>query len=56
MVGWFIALVGAVIAGTFGLGGFGTIPGGPGTLVCGAIALAFLAALLVFAGRDSSPS
>ena len=56
VVGWFIAIVGAVIAGTFGLGGFGTIPGGPGTVVCGAAALVFVALLLTVAGRDSSRS
>ncbi len=55
-MGWFIAMVGGVIVGTFGLGGFGAIPGGSGTLACGAIALAFVAALLVIASRDSSPS
>ena len=51
-MGWFIAIVGAVIAGMFGLGGFGTVPGGWGTLFCGALALLFVAALLVVAGRD----
>ena len=53
---WFIAIVGAVIAATFGLGGFGTVPGGEGTLFCGALALLFVAALLMVAGRDSSRS
>ena len=55
-MGWFIAIVGAVIAGMFGLGGFGTIPGGGATLMCGAIAVMFVAALLMVAGRNSSRS
>ncbi|HUF55821.1 MAG TPA: hypothetical protein VMM55_04595 [Thermohalobaculum sp.] len=38
----------------FGLGGFGSIPDGAGTLFCGALALLFVAALLVIAGRDGS--
>lgn len=53
-LGWYIATIGTVIAGMFGLGGFGSIPDGAGTLFCGALALLFVAALLVIAGRDGS--
>lgn len=55
-VGWFIAIIGTVIAGMFGLGGFGSIPDHAGTFFCGALALLFVAALLVVAGRGSPRS
>ena len=53
MFGW-IGIIGLVIGATFSFGGFGTITGSSATLFCGALALLFIGALIVVAGRSTS--
>ena len=54
MLGWFVGVVGCLIAATFGVGGFGAIPDGSTTLFCGALALLFVAGLLAYAAHEGS--
>lgn len=50
----FVGIIAFVIAGTYGVGGFGTVPLGPSTMLCALFALAFLAGLIAVAVRPGS--